>query len=213
MTYSLPIILSIGACALRWIGRVEQSETYHKFADRREKKISALLSIPNFNDVTSNLQYMATSAMLMLLHRRNLEAIPAYHVFLRAVMLIGPCSAYYHWNPNSKTLVIDRLAMSAAFGALLAHVHMPVWALWPSVMTAIATVAFWARTGDLRPYILLQYGGATSLLFTSQWPVVIVYAAAKVAERLDRKIYRATGISGHTFKHLISGSAPAFIRV
>ena len=197
-----PIIL---ACALAAKGPVVQDEAYHGFADARS---GAHGVVPNFCDVVSNVAFAFVSLVLMAF---SPSASEAYAVFLRALLLVAPSSAYYHWRPTSRRLVVDRAAMSAAFGALIVHgLRLPSWTLWPCVASSMGTVAFWARSGDLRPYIVLQYGGAASLLlFSDCSPCIVVYAVAKACERLDRQIFDWGGgrISGHTLKHIFAAMA------
>lgn len=189
-------------------GPIAQSETYHRFADQR----TGPMQIPNFNDVASNLQFVMVA--LFLSYYRSYDPGSAYGVLLRAILLVGPCSAYYHLHPTSKTLVVDRLAMSAAFGSLTVHAHnFPGYTLWPIVGLSMGTVVYWSQTNDLRPYIILQYGGALSLLFTDARKCVLMYAAAKVLERFDSRVFDMTGnhVSGHTLKHIVAATAPVLL--
>ena len=194
-----------------FLSPITQSESYHDFADKR---IRTVLGVPieNFNDVVSNLQFVMTALVLMIWHGATPEP---YSVFLRALLLVGPCSAFYHLSPTSRTLVVDRMAMSAAFGAVLCHAHLPEFMLWPSILVSLGTVAYWHTSGDLRPYILLQYGGCLSLTVTRCWPILPLYVLAKIVEKLDRRIFELTGgrISGHTLKHVFAGLAPLFLPV
>ena len=196
---------------------IPQNERFHDFADRREKRILNALRIANFNDTASNLQFVMTS--LVLWWWRYAGAAAPFRVFVRSLCLVGPCSAYYHLNPNSRTLAVDRMAMSAAFGSLLVHAHASPAAaeilLWPSVLLSMLTVVYWRAVNDLRPYILLQYGGALSLLFTESWGVLPLYVLAKLCERFDHELFRMTNnrISGHTMKHIFAGLSPLFAHV
>lgn len=209
MLAALPaILLTLG---LWWYGPVPQNEAYHQFADRRTHTVGRM-RIPNFNDVMSNLQFVLVA--LFLSYYRSYDPASAYGVLLRAILLVGPCSAYYHFNPTSERLVVDRLAMSAAFGSLTAHAHgFPPYLLWPTVGLSMGSVAYWAQTNDLRPYFVVQYGGALSLLFTDTRLCVCVYAVAKLLERFDGRVYTLTGrrLSGHTMKHIVAALAAVFV--
>lgn len=204
------LILPIIAYILHRMKPIRQNEAYHNFADDRSH-----LGIPNFNDVASNIIFVAVAVVLMIFNADPIAESEALPVFYRALFLVGPCSAYYHLAPSSETLVVDRLAMAAAFGALQAHAHgMHPILLWPTVASSMATVVYWKRTKDLRPYICLQYGGAITLLFTRQWTTLPFYALAKVCERFDGHIFGLTSgnISGHTLKHIFAAVAAAFLR-
>ena len=88
----------------------------------------------------------------------------------------------------------------------------------------MAGVAWWAATGDLRPYLLLQ---AAPLLLIPLWQAqnaaprrerlgfaigIGLYVLAKAAELADAPILAATGfVSGHTLKHLLAAAAAAVI--
>ena len=192
---------------------ITQNEKYHNFADNRNKIILNTV-IPNFNDVLSNAQFVMTSMILMA--RFYAESTNPYRVFLRALLLVGPASAYYHWNPNSDTLAVDRCAMTAAFGSLFVHAHLgDSVMLWPVVLLSMWTIAYWKVKNDLRPYILLQYGGALSLVCTDCWGVLPLYILAKICERYDAFIFNQTKhtISGHTLKHIFAGLSALFVPV
>lgn len=79
-------------------------------------------------------------------------------------------------------------------------------------------VAHWAVTGDLRLYLVAQFGGLGALLLWCRLPsaagmarlpwgwMVLAYGLAKACELLDRPLWSLTGeaLAGHTAKHLLA---------
>jgi hypothetical protein len=113
--------------------------------------------------------------------------------------------------------------MTIAFAAVIVAIlservseRIEGYALAPLMLAGLLSVLWWARTGDLRPYILLQ------VLPLVMLPVVVGlvpgrkrdalcvtgsvawYVLAKVLELNDEAVYAATrhAISGHSLKHL-----------
>jgi hypothetical protein len=145
-------------------------------------------------------------------------------------------SSYYHWNPNNHTLVWDRLPMTVGFMGLLSatiaeRVNLRFGIRWllPLVLVGIASVVYWNRTelagaGDLRPYILVQFGSLFLLLlililFPPKYTggkyvgyAIGFYGLAKLLEVADVPIYRVLHIvSGHTLKHLAAAAGIVWI--
>jgi hypothetical protein len=214
-----------------FVPRIPQSETYHDFADTR-----ALLGIPNCLNVISNglfllvgllgIRFVARPAAddsQKFLDRR--ERWP-WLAFFAAVTLTAFGSAYYHLNPNDRTLVWDRLPMAVGFMALLAAVlaerlgvAVGVRLLLPLALIGAATVEWWSVTqargaGDLRPYALVQFGSLPILLlllalypprYTRGGDLIVslaIYGVAKILEAADRPIFAMLHVvSGHTLKH------------
>lgn len=100
--------------------------------------------------------------------------------------------------------------------------------LGPLVLLGLASVIYWNRTelagaGDLRPYVLVQFGTLLLTLVLLLFPPrftgtrYLIYAfgfyvLAKVFEQLDVPIYNTLRIlSGHTLKHLAAATAIAWI--
>jgi hypothetical protein len=166
-------VLMIGVAAL--VPPVAQDPAYHDFADQR-----ALLRVPNFLNVASNLPFLLIGALglAFLRDRRaggtNAFAAPGdrrpYWPFFAGVALTGLGSAYYHWRPDNATLFWDRLPMTIAFMALLASVigervsqRAGARALWPLLIVGVGSTLYWhlgelRGAGDLRPYGLVQFG-------------------------------------------------------
>ena len=201
----------IGLPVLILHGPVAQDLCYHDFADKR-----AILGIPYFGDVVSNLPFCLVG-LAGLLRRPPLD----FGVFFLGVLLTGLGSGYYHLDPTNATLVWDRAPMTLGFmGFFAALIRVRVdarWGrrlLWPLVVVGLLSVWYWARTDDLRPYIMVQfYPLVTAVLLLlllpgpsrHYWLALASYVLAKVVELLDKPIYDLTGVvSGHSIKHLFA---------
>lgn len=195
---------------------IGQDQSYHQFADRR-----ALLGMPNFWNVISNLPFILIGAAGLRLR----TGMTARVIFL-GILLAGFGSAYYHWAPSEATLFWDRLPMALVFMAILANAfeervdEQATWLLWPLLVLGIASLLIWRVAGDLRLYGWVQFFPALALplLFwlyppkytgTVNWLVAIAfYAVAKIFEFLDAPVLAAGHIlSGHTLKHLFAAGA------
>ena len=138
----------------------------------------------------------------------QLRRDPAIDVLFLGILLTGFGSAYYHLNPNDRTLFWDRLPMAVSFMAILANaieerVDAKAGAilLWPLVAVGVFSILLWRWTGDLRLYGWVQFfpGLALPLLFvlfppqysgTSDWLfAAALYALAKVFEFYDHAIF------------------------
>jgi hypothetical protein len=151
-----------------------QPPEYHRFADQR-----ALLGIPNFFNVFSNVAFLLAggAGVVLCLRNRSPHALQPllspsvrfiYVVMFAAVALTCVGSAFYHLAPDNSRLTWDRLPMSAGFMALLSamiseriHSRAGMALLGPLVLVGVASVLYWhwgeaAGTGDLRPYVAVQ---------------------------------------------------------
>jgi hypothetical protein len=201
--------------------------SYHDFADRR-----AFFGIPNFTDVVSSLAYgvaglwgMATCARMP-----PASSLRAWQVLFVGVALIGPGSAFYHWDPSGITLIWDRLPMSVGFAglfvAILSDYISPRFGrllLGPAVVVGLASVIYGHWQHDLRLYAWVQglpmiAISAAVLLYPSRYThrghmlvAFACYVLAKVAEMHDLQVFGFTAgtVSGHTVKHLLGVLAVA----
>jgi hypothetical protein len=151
-------------------------------------------------------------------------------VTFAGIALVSLGSAWYHLVPDNETLVWDRLPMTVGFmGLLCAVLAIPFGEraasllLWPAVAAGIASVVAWHLTGDLRPYVWVQFTplvliAATLALCPLPRPhraallaALGLYLLAKGVERADRQILDVTAglVGGHALKHLIAGAACA----
>jgi len=227
----LGAVALIAIVATLLVPRIPQDPSYHLFADTR-----TIAGIPNFWNVISNAPFALVGMYgLALTSRRVARSLwPGYITFCLAVIGVSVGSAYYHYAPSTPALVWDRLPMSIAFMAVFTlilgdRVHPALCRplLVPLVITGAATVLYWAWTerhgvGDLRPYALVQFlpfllialmlwlypGSRENTAW--MWWAFFLYFLAKVAERFDAPVYQAVGISGHTFKHLLSAATVLF---
>jgi hypothetical protein len=244
MNWRITVLLTVVAASIAavfFIPAIPQNETYHNFADQR-----AFLGYPNFGDVVSNTPFLLVGVWgIILVARANandgvsftdpLERW-AYLAFFFGVALTAFGSAYYHLHPDDDRLVWDRIPMAIAFMALLAavvseRVNVTAGALLlvPLVIIGVASVVYWTVTqrvgrGDLRPYVLVQFGGmlAIALLlvlfparYTRTFDFLIsfaFYGAAKLLESADGVVFAAGRIvSGHTLKHLAAATSAYWI--
>jgi len=204
------LLLACAIAALIFFGPMRQDETYHAFADQR-----TLAGIPNFWNVISNLPFALIGAIGWSRARSGAARILFVGVFLTA---FG--SAYYHWAPDNARLLWDRLPMTVVFMTLFTMVlaeRFPrsIQLLGPLVVIGIASVLYWQWTGDLRPYVLVQFAPMVIIPMlmlllpktNELWWVILLYGLAKIAEAQDARIYSVFFLSGHTLKHLLSAAA------
>lgn len=203
--------------------RFVQPETYHHFADDR-----VWWGIPHAGDVLTNLAFFIVGLFgLRTLSRCKDDHSPAFlwavEVFFWGVLLTAAGSAYYHWAPSDATLIWDRLPMTIAFaGACAALAACRVSqragfaALGVVLPLGVWSVIYWAQSGNLTPYAVMQFGGivwmATACLFgrargTEDLPwghLLVWYGIAKACETWDVPIDRAMHglVSGHNIKHV-----------
>ena len=211
---------------------IPQDQEYLLFADNR-----SLLGIPNFGDVVSNIPFSIVGILGLLALRRHrkdttrftqpLEVVPFFVAFI-GLILLGPCSAYFHLGPSNDTMVWDRLPMTLVFMAFFSiiiaeriHLKSGLYLLPVLLVVGGGSVIYWSVTesagqGDLRAYALVQFlpvliTPLTLLLFKPKYTgvrhlieVIAWYGLAKVFELLDDRIYGITHhlMSGHTLKHL-----------
>jgi len=224
---ALAVLAGIAALALLLVPPITQWPEYHHFADHR-----TFLGIPNFANVLSNLPFLRIGflGMVLVLRMRTFlegsERWP-YFIFFLGITLTCFGSSYYHWNPNDQRLLWDRLPITMAFmgffGAIIGErlgLRLARWLLPWLIVLGVASVLFWQRTGDLRPYVFVQFFPIVAIPLMLAWfpprynrtadffVVLGFYIAAKLCELLDMQIFRAGGfISGHTLKHLLAAMA------
>jgi hypothetical protein len=232
--YLLAGVVAAAIAAMSFVRPIPQDPGYHTFVDTRE-----FLAIPNFWNVMSNLPFVAAGvAGLLFLRQQNRPGLspslrPAYGIFFAGVLLTGFGSAWYHLAPDNRTLVWDRLPMTLAFMSLFTIIigeHVSAQRarqlLLPLLITGTASVLYWAVSeaggnGDLRPYALVQFLPMILIplilrMYRSPfdrtafiWLVVIIYAASKLSEYYDERVFALGGIiSGHSLKHVVAALAP-----
>jgi hypothetical protein len=222
---------------------IPQSEAYHHFVDTR-----AFGGVPNAFDVASNVFFLIVGLLGM---RSVLSDLSAAHsvqrffdsrerwpflIFFAGVALTAFGSAYYHLHPDNARLLWDRLPMTVGFMSLLAatlneriSVRIGTLSLAPLLIFGIVSVLYWNLTaarghGDLRAYVLAQFGSLlVLLLLVALFPPrytrgadlivsLLIYALAEVFEAADRPIFNLGGIvSGHTLKHVTAAVSAYWI--
>jgi len=229
--YLLALLTLLAFIVMLTLKPISQATAYHHFCDTR-----TLWGIPNFANVISNFPFLVIGIAGLARLRRNFVAAPiraSYCCLFIGIALTGIGSTYYHWSPNDDTLVFDRLPITIVFMSLLAAItgesigpRMAAVTLIPLLLAGAGSIWWWHYSGDLRPYVLVQYYPillipAILLLFPSQagnrgWPPLLWaigwYALAKVFDQLDCPIYSLGGlVSGHTLKHLAAAVSTALL--
>ena len=216
--FALLVLMLVSLAGLLLLPPIVQNADYHDFADQR-----TIIGIPHFWNVVSNFLFVAIGAAGLWQLRHN----PATDLLFLGVLLTGFGSAYYHLDPNDRTLFWDRLPMAVSFMAILAiaieeRVDAKAGAilLWPLTAVGVFSLLLWRWTGDLRLYGWVQFFPCVALpmlflLFppkysgTSYWLIAaVLYALAKLLEFYDKAIYSVGSIlSGHTLKHVVAAAA------
>lgn len=167
------------AAAVAFLPPLAQPQAYHRFADAR-----ALLGLPNFLNVVSNLPFLLVATLGLAALRRprpgtfveSRERLP-WAVFFLGLAATGFGSAWYHLAPDNASLFWDRLPLSLCFGALLAALiaeRVSVWAglslLAPLVATGIGTMLYWRFSQtrgaeNVLPYFAFQAGAILAGVF------------------------------------------------
>ena len=183
----LAVTISVAIAALI-APRTPQPLSYHHFADQR-----AVLGIPNFGDVVSNLAFAVFGVWgLWFLLRLTPDELNTrfvdprerwfYAVIFLGLVLTAAGSSYYHLAPNNARLVWDRLPMTVVFMSLVAALiaeRISVRAglgLWPILLAiGILSVLQWhwseqSGQGDLRFYAAVQVYAILVLLLVLFMP-------------------------------------------
>jgi len=203
----------LGIVGVLMLDPIEQDIGYHIFVDQR-----ALLGIPNFWNVISNIPFLLVGIMglySIFISQRIVfitELKIAYTLFFLGVSLVAFGSGYYHLWPDNASLVWDRLLMTIAFMALFSiligeftSTKLAKFTLWPLVAFGAFSVLYWYSTessgeGDLRFYILVQFLPILVipliLIFfkpkythtSGYWYLLSAYVLAKGLEHFDESI-------------------------
>ena len=225
------LLFIIFACAGPFF---RQPAEYHAFADQR-----TFLGIPFAFDVLSNLPFALWGIAGMWLawpvatggpDTSTTSRAQGRHamLFFAGLILTAGCSAWYHLNPGDAGLAIDRCGMVMAFAGLLglatgSRVGVRAGSCMAVLVILLGplTVAAWSLTGNVTPWLVLQFGGLLLILWFAclqprsdplpvRWFLVITfYVLAKCLELSDHHVYELAGhaVSGHSLKHLIASCA------
>lgn len=196
-----------------------QDEDYHHFSDTK-----TICGIPNFWNVISNFPFLIIG-MIGIYRTNGSDNLYYPRVsFFAGIIFVALGSAFYHYDPNSRSLLLDRLPMTIAFMSLCAllvgefiNKKAGKILLIPFILCGIASILYWILSGDLRLYALVQFYPMLAipvvLLFFSNraaqgkhyWFLLVAYVIAKLCEHFDQQIHEAIGIiSGHSLKHIIA---------
>jgi hypothetical protein len=200
-----------------------QASSYHAFADARPA-----WGIANAWNVLSNLPFAAIGLYGLRRAWRARAQRDAWIVTFLGIAAVSAGSAWYHWAPGDAALAWDRWPMAVGFMGLLTALVASVMGSWwehrlllPALVIGIASVAYWRLTGDLRPYIWVQFAPLVVLLLIAAvletaaparralGLALALYGAAKLFELGDAILFDATGaaIGGHALKHLTAAAA------
>ena len=205
---------------------VLQPAHQHDFADQR-----FFGYLPCAADVLSNLPFAlwGLAGLLILPSMKQHRAITGLAaLFFTGLIVTAAASSWYHLQPDNDGLAIDRLGMTVAFAGLLGLAAADRASIRAGLMLSGLVLALgplsvwvWSTSGDLLPWLVLQFGGMVLILWlatrhplkgalTIRWgTVILIYAAAKVLELADHAIYDLTSqlISGHSLKHIVASFA------
>ena len=139
-----------------------QPANYFDFADTR-----TMFGIANFLNVATNAAFLVPglAGLWCLLARESPGVLPdtrsIYVILFAATVLTALGSSWFHSNPNTATLIWDRLPMTLVFMSLTAaviaeYISIPIGRklLIPLLAIGVGSVAYWAWTesqnaGDL----------------------------------------------------------------
>lgn len=238
------LILALSAFAVVLFSRppIPQDTAYHRMADTR-----SVLGIANGLNVVSNVPFALVGMVGLagvLRPRAGVESEDGgsplrgpYVAVFGGTALTALGSSYYHLAPGNARLVWDRLPMSLVCAGLVTVVLAECvdlrWArrlFLPALVSAAASVVYWRWSelqgaGDLRPYVLVQYGSLLAIammlaLFRGRVrreryliAGLIAYACAKGFEMADAPFFALTAhaVSGHSLKHLMAAAGLACI--
>jgi hypothetical protein len=210
---------------------VRRGPAFHVYADQR-----TWLGIPHAGDVLSNLPFIVVGALGLARRPRGLAAL----VFAGFVA-IGLGSGAYHVAPGDTSLAFDWLPIVLTLAWLAGFVigdrHDAALGRAVAIAgsaAAVAGVAVWwagggtaAPGGDMRWYVATQALGVVLVAIAALLPAtahspakldrrwliagVAGFLLARLLSSSDQCLLDATGISGHSWKHLALGAAAACV--
>lgn len=223
---ALALVLLALAC---WGPVLPPSAHQHDFADQR-----TLWGIPFALDVLSNLPFAAAGLWGLAALRRlppgstDATSRACAQIFFAGLVCTAAGSARYHGLPADTGLLWDRLGMVLPFAGLLGLAatgrvseRAGLAAVVAMLLAGPVAVGWWARTGNLMPWAVVQLGGMAVVLVLAALPrrqgalpvhlaaVIAMYAVAKLFEAADHSVFDATGqwVSGHSLKHVLAAGA------
>lgn len=233
--------LVIGLYYILKTGPLPQPLSYHDFADVRV--LFGLPHAGDVLTNLAFIVAGAWGLWLLARPDRNVQAFTdererrLFKWFFIGVFLTGLGSGWYHLAPDNDSLVWDRVPMAIGFMSIVAimiaervKLSLGVTLLFPLIVIGVGTVFWWILTehagnGDLRPYLFVQFYPMITIVLmllllpapythsNYYWGLFVFYAAAKVVEILDIRIFNLTQglVSGHNLKHLFAAGGAAWI--
>jgi hypothetical protein len=225
---SAALIVLIGTVLLFVVAPITQPQSYHRFADIRGIHLAGWL-IPNAANVLSNAGFLIFGLWgLSCIRRVNLAQRFPLSVFFTGLVLTSLGSGFYHWQPSDASLLWDRLPMAVAFagaiGALSterlgARQGLRWFNMW--LCLSLLSLGLWAMAGDLRLYVLAQFGGLLIMVLWLLLPaapiharlpwmwLLVGYLAAKCFELGDWVVWSISShtFAGHALKHIAAACA------
>ncbi|MAZ47413.1 MAG: hypothetical protein CME65_02550 [Halobacteriovoraceae bacterium] len=206
-------------------GPIGQDQLYHQFADQNQ-----YFGIPNFWNVISNIPFLLVFGYGLWEFKRSSQSL-SWIVFLIGIALVGPGSAYYHWDPRDASLVWDRLPMTIGFMGLTSFILTQVFQLrWEKqlvlilLLLGVYSILHWINYDDLRIYAWVQFAPIVLVIYCAIFfpsPIlkpgllmgaVGFYSLAKIVEHSDKEIFQITEVmSGHALKHPLAAVAVLFL--
>ncbi len=213
----LGVIGIIALIILAFSSPIEQNEGYHNFSDTL-----TIGGVPYFWNVISNFPFLIVGVFGIIRLKKMDRVNFQFVTFFIGISFVAVGSGYYHFNPDSSTLVWDRLPMTIAFTALMSIVISEFiddkkgkLLFVPFVLLGIISIVYWIELGDLRLYAFVQFYPILAIpviliLFKSEknspngfWLLLIAYIGAKLLETYDFEIHNALKlVSGHSLKHI-----------
>lgn len=180
---------------------IPRDKKYHDFADHKN-----IMNIHNGMNVISNLALIIP----VLYFYKNKK----YKFIYINIILLAITSAYYHLNPNQKTIIYDMMfVVGTHTSAIMYLINSDKKSL--IYIFGIYSVYYATVYNDVRIYELIKYG--TSLYFIynvykiksiSKYSIILIvlYLIQDYTAKKDKEIYKLTNntISGHTLKHIIA---------
>jgi len=198
---------------------ITRGPSFHLYADTR-----SWLGIPNTLDVVSNVAFVVV-ALWMWRRTTGLARLVC-----AGTAMIGVGSAIYHWAPSDATLALDWAPIATTLMWMLAAIVDDrggpgrVLAIAGPVL-AIGSVVWWLATGgtdggDMTAYVVVQGAGVAlpplvALFRQGRIPALQLVLAlgffglARLVSAHDRDLLDATGVSGHSLKHVLAAIAAA----
>lgn len=218
------------AIALACLGpATPQYAHYHAFADQR-----MLWGVPHALDVLSNLPFALAGAWGLQRLSAGGSGQPTGAqraiavLFFSGLVVTALCSTWYHIQPDTSGLAVDRVGMVCAFAGLLGlavadrvSARAGYWTTGAVFALGPVSVYVWVVSTNLLPWAVLQGGAMLLLLLLAlrkpvpgAWGlplagVIAWYVLAKLFELGDYFVFDLTDgwIAGHTLKHIAAALA------